>query len=132
MEYQRIPVGTTLVWIKRYDEAFGTFLSDAEIGWMKGGHGVYCKRDLSHYAQLPDGSSRLHPTQKPVGVMQWCLEKAKVKPGDVVLDPYMGSGTTGIACLRHGAKFIGIEIDAEYFDIARARIDAEARQLHMF
>ena len=44
---QRLPVGTTLVWIKRNDTAFGTFLSDAQIAWMKGGHGVYCKRDVA-------------------------------------------------------------------------------------
>lgn len=127
---QRLPIGTTLVWIKKNDHLYGTFLSDAEIAWMKGGHGVYCRRDTSHNFAPPGG--QLHPTQKPVGIMQWCLEKAKVKPGDVVLDPYMGSGTTAIACMRRGVKFIGIEIDAEHFETARARIDAEARQLRMF
>lgn len=69
-----------------------------------------------------------HPTQKPVGVMQWVLELA-TKPGDIVLDPFAGSGTTGVACLRLGRRFIGIEKDAKYAAIARERLSAETRGL---
>jgi DNA modification methylase len=121
----RVPVGTTLVWIKRNDPAFGSFLSDAEIAWMKGGCGVYCRRDLSMNAETV---TRAHPTQKPVGLMEWCMDKAKVPQGATVLDPYMGSGTTGIACIRTGRKFIGIEIDAGHFETARKRMEAELMQ----
>lgn len=124
---QRLPVGTTLVWIKRFDMAFGSFLSDAEIAWMKGGHGVYCKRDTSDRSESRRGE-RMHPTQKPVGVMRWCMDKAKVPQGATVLDPYMGSGTTGIACIRTGRKFIGIELDAGHFATARARLERELAQ----
>lgn len=121
----RIPVGTTLVWIKRLDPAFGTFLSDAELAWAKGGCGVYCRRDLSMMAET---RNRKHPCQKPVGLMAWCMDKAKIPEGATVLDPYMGSGTTGVACHRTGRKFIGIEKDARYFEIARQRLENELRQ----
>jgi DNA modification methylase len=56
------------------------------------------------------------------------MEQARVPEGATVLDPYMGSGTTGIACIRTGRKFIGIEIDAGHFATARARLENELRQ----
>jgi len=116
----RVPVGTTLVWIKRNDSAFGTFLSDAELAWMKGGHGVYCRRDLSMNAIAGD---REHPCQKPVALMAWCMDKAKVDEGATVLDPYAGSGTTLIAALETGRKAIGIEIDERWVDVAVKRLE---------
>jgi DNA modification methylase len=118
----RLPVGTSLVWIKRNDDAFGSFLSDAEIAWMKGGHGVYCKRDFSMNAEA---KTREHPCQKPATLMSWCMDKAKVPIGATVLDPYMGSGTTGIACLRTGRNFIGIEIEPKHFQTACERMARE-------
>ena len=121
----RLPTGTTLVWLKRYDEGFGSFLSDAEVAWMKGGHGVYCKRDVSLCGESKD---RLHPVQKPVTLMQWCFDRAKVPEGGTVLDPYMGSGSTGIACIRTKRIFIGIEKDAGHFENACRRIEQELSQ----
>jgi site-specific DNA-methyltransferase (adenine-specific) len=123
----RLPVGTTLVWLKRFDAAFGSFLSDAELAWMKGGHGVYCRRDLSLTSDAALGE-RLHPTQKPIGIMQWCVERTK----GTVLDPFMGSGTTGVACIKLGRKFIGIEIEKRYFDIACRRIEEAYKQPDLF
>lgn len=117
---QRLPVGTTLVWIKRNEDAYGTFLSDAELAWMKGGHGVYCFR-----AGNSNGSHRKHPTQKPVSLMQWVIRKLKLQPGSTILDPYCGSGSTGVAAIREGHKFIGIEIDPTYAEAAKQRIAAE-------
>jgi DNA modification methylase len=125
----RLPVGTSLVWIKRYAEAFGSFLSDAELAWMKGGHGVYCKQ-----GPFPQSiaSDREHPSQKPVELMLWCIEKAKVPDGATVLDPYMGSGTTGLACLQRALPFVGIEMDANYFAVACERIRNAQRQERLF
>lgn len=120
----QLPVGTTLVWIKRFDNGFGSFLSDAELAWMKGGHGVYCHRDTSLYAET---HNRLHATQKPVSLMEWCIEKAQLPRDTIIFDPYMGSGTTGIAALKMGYRFIGIELDETYFDIALRRIADAAR-----
>ncbi len=116
----RLPKGTTLVWVKRNDHAYGSFLSDAEVAWMKGGHGVYLHRDLSMNVGTSD---RAHPSQKPVGLMRWCLDKAKVPPGGLVLDPFMGSGTTGVACVQTGRRFIGVELDPAHFKTAQKRIN---------
>jgi DNA modification methylase len=72
--------------------------------------------------------ARNHPTQKPLRVMTWCLEFV----AGSVFDPFMGSGTTGVACANLGRKFIGIEIERKYFDIACERIDNAYRQTRMF
>jgi len=121
----RLPVGTTLVWLKRLDAGFGSFLSDAELAWMKGGHGVYAKRDLSMNGET---ATRIHPTQKPVPLMAWVMERAKVPEGATVLDPYMGSGSTGIACLRTNRNFVGVEKDPNHFKAACARLEREINQ----
>jgi len=67
-----------------------------------------------------------HPTQKPLALMKWCLDWAG-SPESVV-DPYMGSGTTGVACAGTGSSFIGIEREPKYFDIACRRIEDAQRQ----
>ena len=120
----RLPVGTSLVWIKKNEAAYGTFLSDAEIAWMKGGHGVYCFR---HGNQ--NGKNRKHPTQKPVALMQWVIRKLKLKERATILDPYCGSGSTGVAAIREGFNFIGIELNPEYAAIAEARIAAAKAEM---
>ncbi len=125
---ERLPRGTTLVWSKKSPAKWGKFLSDCEVGWMSGGHGVYA------FLHVWDGCARaghengkhLHPTQKPIALMKWVLDRLKVPEGATVLDPYMGSGSTGIACIETGRNFIGIEKSPEYFAIAQKRI-AEAR-----
>lgn len=124
-----LPKGSILVWIKKLDGAFGTFLSDADLAWMKGGHGVYCKRGPFPSSMAHD---RLHPTQKPVQLMEWCIERAKVPAGGLILDPYMGSGSTGMAALNMGYRFIGIEKDPKHFRTARNRIDAAQSQGRLF
>ncbi len=86
---------------------------------------MYCMRDVSLQGE---SINKAHPCQKPVPLMSWCMDKAKVPQGATVLDPYMGSGTTGIACIRTGRKFIGIELDAGYFATARARLERELAQ----
>jgi site-specific DNA-methyltransferase (adenine-specific) len=115
----RLPVGTTLIWIKRYDSGYGSFLSDAEVAWMKGGHGVYCHRDVSLQGE---STNKAHPTQKPVGLMRWVIEKASVPDDGVILDPFMGSGTTLRAAKDLGRKAIGIEIEERYCEIAAKRL----------
>jgi site-specific DNA-methyltransferase (adenine-specific) len=124
---QRLPVGTTLVWVKRSPELYGTFLSDAEVAWMKGGHGVYCfeKQFPPPSRMAESGNGKVaHPTQKPIGLMEWCLDKCKPPAGSVIFDPYCGSGTTGVAALRKGFRFIGCEVSTEHADTARRRIRA--------
>jgi site-specific DNA-methyltransferase (adenine-specific)/modification methylase len=64
-----------------------------------------------------------HPTQKPIGVMSWAIGHLP-DGNETILDPFMGSGTTGVACVNLGRSFIGIEREPKYFDIARRRITA--------
>jgi site-specific DNA-methyltransferase (adenine-specific) len=118
----RLPVGSMLVWLKRNEHAFGSFLSDAEVAWQKGGHGVYCFKDLSMNAIA---RQREHPTQKPIALMRWCIERLKLPAGSTIFDPYMGSGTTGVAAVQLGMNFVGCEIDPAYHAIAERRIRAE-------
>jgi site-specific DNA-methyltransferase (adenine-specific) len=124
----KLPNGTCLVWIKRNEYAYGSFLSDAETAFFSKGHGVYCKKDLSNNAIA---NERAHPTQKPLSLMKWCVNLCS-KEGDTIFDPFMGSGTTGVACMQLGRKFIGCELDAGYFAIAEKRIKAAASQEIMF
>lgn len=116
---QHLSQGTALVWLKRHDDAFQSFLSDAEIAWMNTGCGVYCRRDLSNNAIA---NERVHPTQKPVGLMKWCIGFGK---GGDILDPFMGSGTTLVAAKNLGRKAIGIEIEERYCEIAAKRLQQE-------
>lgn len=66
---------------------------------------------------------KAHPTQKPVGLMEYMV-RTYTNPGDVVLDNCMGSGTTGVACVNTDRSFIGMEMDAGYFEIAKSRIES--------
>ncbi|RST54211.1 site-specific DNA-methyltransferase [Variovorax sp. DXTD-1] len=77
-----------------------------------------------------DYREKVHPTQKPVAVMAWAIQHAGHAP--VILDPYMGSGTTGVAALQLGRSFIGIEREAKYFDSACKRIEQAANQGQLF
>ena len=70
---------------------------------------------------------RLHPTQKPVGLLEY-LVRTYTNEGDTVLDFTMGSGTTGVACMNTGRKFIGCELEPKYFEIAKQRIEAATMQ----
>ena len=72
-----------------------------------------------------------HPTAKPVEVYKVLIQRFTHK-GDVVLDPFVGSGTTSVACAELGRKFIGIEIDKDYFEIAKKRIETAYAQMIMF
>ena len=119
-----LPPAGCLIYLKRTDAALGQFLSDAEIAWNKNGCGVYVYRDI----QFTIAGDREHPTQKPAGLMEWCIEKSGAPATALILDPFMGSGTTGVACANLGRRFIGIEIEPRYFDIACRRIrDAYAQ-----
>jgi len=80
---------------------------------------------------MKNKEKRYHPTQKPVYVMRWIIDKY-TKETDTILDPFMGSGSTGIACVIGGRKFIGIEKEKQYFDIACKRIRWVCKQNALF
>lgn len=104
---------------------------EGKSAWNGGGrHGVFIvpKHDAG---QGHGGPPNEHPTQKPVRLMRE-LVGLFTSPGQVVLDPYMGSGTTGVACMETGRKFIGIEIEPRYFEIACRRLEDAQRQERLF
>jgi len=80
-------------------------------------------------ANRADGTKD-HPTQKPLELMKWCI--GFLPDAQTILDPFMGSGTTGVACVKLGRKFIGIELDEGYFNIACKRIEEAYKQPDMF
>jgi site-specific DNA-methyltransferase (adenine-specific) len=119
---QHLKRGTVLVWPKKYADAYGSFLSDADTAWMKGGCGVYLSNVINPASFQAE---KCHPTQKPVQLMAWCMDKAKVPEGATVLDPYMGSGSTIIAAIRTGRRAIGIELDPAHYANAVERVRRE-------
>lgn len=101
--------------------------SDAELFWTSWTRSRACFRYLwKGLCQEGQGERRFHPTAKPVKLMEQCIELTG--DGEIICDPYMGSGTTGVACMNLGRKFIGIEIEPKYFDIACRRIEDAQRQ----
>jgi len=126
------PSACWLIWDKRAGMAQNNN-SDCELAWKKQGGSA---RLITHLwnGMLKDSERdqlRVHPTQKPIAVMEWVIKQCKSEP-QTIFDPFMGSGTTGVACMNLGRKFIGIEIEPKYFDIACERIDQAQRQGRMF
>lgn len=74
---------------------------------------------------------RFHPTQKPIALYKWILQNY-AKPGDIILDTHVGSASSLIACEELGFDYVGFEIDKEYYQKARARIDEFNQQMRMF
>ena len=110
-----------LIWHKKND---GRSFSECEMAWTNFGKQT---RHISHHWS---GEEKNHPTQKPLQIMHWCIEQAG-NPG-TILDPFMGSGTTGVAAIQLGRKFIGIEREPKYFDIACKRIEQAVAQGQLF
>lgn len=111
-----------LCWRKPEAET-GFSLADIELCWTNLPIAARCK-------SLPRRDGNEHPTQKPVALMEWVQELAGRPSGTV--DPYMGAGTTGVACMRLGGRFTGIEINPDYFAVACRRIEDSQRQARMF
>jgi DNA modification methylase len=102
-------------------------LADFELAWT---NRDVAGRALSYSRPQALRDGRHHPTQKPVALMEWCL--GFIPDAKTILDPFMGSGTTGVACVKTGRAFIGIERDPDYFAIACKRIDEAYRQPSLF
>ena len=94
----------------------------------KAAFNLHCKNTVLRY---PCGVNKIHPTQKPIALMSYIVN-ASTKEGDTVLDPFMGSGTTAIACIREKRNFIGFELNKEYYDKACKRIQLEMAQPSLF
>ena len=100
----------------------------AVIGKRDGAYfGGYCTHNIFTY-QAPKGKTRIHPTQKPLGLITELISLT-TRAGDIVLDPFMGSGTTAVACVRLGRRYVGFEIDREYCMKAEARLVGEKTKI---
>jgi site-specific DNA-methyltransferase (adenine-specific) len=128
----RLPIGSTLVWLKKRMDKLGVILSDCEVAWERGGHGVYAFRCVwDGCARESENRQHYHPTQKPAVLMRWCIER-NTEAGELVLDPYAGSGTTAVACVQSDRRCIAIERDPEHFATAIARLKAEYARTALF
>ena len=129
----RFNVKNCIVWFKR-----GGGLGDLKKGYIYNHEFIiYCamknhelngkrRNDVFEFSKDAP-ATYVHPTQKPVSLLREIIERSS-KPGDVVLDCFMGSGSTGIACANTGRRFIGIELDKQYYEIAQKRIEEAAKQ----
>lgn len=115
-----------LVWDKINGEGFS--LADVELAWASPNKAARMFRK-SRTATFGEGKE--HPTQKPIALMKWCISHLP-DPSETILDPFMGSGTTGVAAVLMGKSFIGIEREPKYFDIACKRIEDAQRQGDLF
>ena len=123
------PAKCWLIWDK---ENGASDFADAELAWTNLDKAVRLKRYMWHGMLRANKEPRGdHPTQKPIGIMEWVISHL---PNDVktIIDPYMGSGTTGVACMNLEKTFVGIERERKYFDIACKRIEDAQRQERLF
>jgi DNA modification methylase len=117
----------TMQWLV-WDKGQRSFsLADCEFAWSSQNRASRVF-DYSRGQALQDGKQ--HPTQKPLALMKWCIEQ--LGNPQTILDPFMGSGTTGVAAIQLGRKFTGIEREPKYFDIACQRIEQAAAQGQLF
>lgn len=108
-----------------WEKRMGGDFADGELAWTS------MNRALRQFSYYRKNKGDEHPTQKPVELMRFCIELCKNEP-QTILDPFMGSGTTGVACVQLGRKFIGIEREPKYFDIACERIKRAYAQRSLF
>jgi DNA modification methylase len=105
-------------------------MSDAEVAWFSRGRGVYI---FSHtwdgFNRASERQTAYHPSQKPVALMRWCLQRARLAPGALVFDPYMGSGPVAQACKELGFRYVGCDLVEQYCDIAARRLSQEVMEL---
>lgn len=113
----------TMGWLY-WRKLMGGDFSDGELAWTSR------KGALREFVKCPKGMDKSHPCQKPVELMEWCL--GFLPDAQTILDPFMGSGTTLVACAKMGRKGIGIELDPDYFDIAVERVRKAYEQPDFF
>ena len=121
------PSSCWLVWDKLNGDSD---FADCELAWTNWPRAVRRLQWRWNGMIRQGNEERFHPTQKPLAVMKWAIEVGPMS--DTILDPFMGSGTTGVACVQLGRKFTGIEREQKYFDIACQRIERAQAQVKLF
>jgi DNA modification methylase len=138
---RKIPEPAATRMILTWDKGPALGMGALDLPWKPSSEEIYVlgkgfegPRDESNVLYCPPVQSmarngRLHPNEKPVALLQRLIRKC---PQGTILDPFMGSGSTGVAAVKMGRRFVGIEIEPKYFEIARKRIDETLRQADMF
>ena len=121
-----------LVWVKIARNNANIRQSDCELAWSNciGRSRVFNHLWIGAYKASESGQRAEHPTQKPVALIEWALSFAP--DAQTICDPYMGSGTTGVAAVKMGKRFVGIERERQYFDVACRRIEQAYAQPRLF
>ena len=124
-----------IVWDKRCMDDMRNDFADCELAYMSEELGVarvfrYLWNGMLQ-GDMKNKEQRFHPTQKPIALYKWILQNY-AKPGDIILDTHVGSASSLIACEELGFDYVGFEIDKEYYQKARARIDEFNQQVRMF
>lgn len=114
-------------WLSWFKPDAPPSMANFELAWTNQDRNA---RQLSVSISATNAERAGHPTQKPLALMRWCVAQAG-NPASI-LDPFMGSGTTGVAAIQLGRTFIGIEREPKYFDIACRRIEQAAKQGQLF
>ena len=123
--YMNVP--PSRCWLAWYKRDSVKTMADFELAWTN----FDCNSRLFDWTIAATNAERVgHPTQKPIKLMEWCLGFAP--KAQTVIDPFMGSGTTGVACANMGKAFTGIEREPKYFEIACKRIEDAQRQGRLF
>lgn len=125
------PLPPTRGWLIWRKQGNAPSMADLEMAWT----GIdmnarVFEKSVASASREKDLQNAAHPTQKPVALMEWCL--GFLPNAQTILDPFMGSGTTGVAAIKRGRSFIGIEIEPKYFDIACRRIEEAWSQPRLF
>lgn len=120
------PSSSWLIWYKRDTMPVVQF-ADCEMAWSNIGGPARVYNHIWHgmLRASERGDKRTHPTQKPVALMRWCLLRAKLAPGALVLDPYMGSGPVAKACKEMGYRYIGCELVEGYCEVTALGLQQE-------
>lgn len=115
-----------ICWDKITRNGLNLRIAEFELGWARPlGRNQMLRLMWSGCSRQMERGKAFHPAQKPVALMKWCIERVKVPESGIVLDPYMGSGPTGVACAQTGHPFWGVEIQEKYCRIAAERIESE-------
>lgn len=131
------PSACWIVWDKRGGVARDDN-ADCEMAWtsLRGVARVHTQlwKGIARAGEenIAVNGAKLHPHQKPVALLDYCMTLCKLQAGERVFDPFMGSGSCGVAAVRRGLHYLGVEIDEHYFDIACRRIEEAHRQPRLF
>jgi len=128
------PQSGWLVWDKRTRNDVGVNdQADGEAAWTNRVKGLRIFRHMwNGFWRDSERGEAWHPTQKPVALMGWALMKMALPAETLVIDPFAGSGSLGIACMRRGLRYLGVEIDPDHYAVMRDRLQREARQPELF